>query len=443
MAISIRCPECKSDNGKTEKKCKKCGHAFRGDKRVRYKVQVWRKGHRVGKSKMVMTMDEAIDLEMTRKSDIIRKVDIGVPDGAPLLGTVWEKLHGYQQDDTRDEYKASWPKDGQRWKDFVAKPFAKRPMDMITSADIKKKIIDVMRVAEHSKGTGYAPSTIEHVVKIIARIYNWSKRQNIYTGHNPTYEISIRYDNERDEPLTLLQCGKLLEVCDVKEYGERWPEAAAIVKIAVLTGRRRGEICRMKWEHVNWQTSVYRNKKTKSGDDVALVMPDDVIALLQSIGPKDEGDIFLNSMGNSYYHSLSVRWEEIKKLAGLPKKIWLHDLRHSFATAYASARKGGDIYRLQKLMGHKTLQMTQRYVHLFDAALEDDANVVPDMIKEAMLEAALDGVEDNAERQRIINRQDYDDAVEKINALAIPAAKKEALIAKADLARELADAVIE
>jgi site-specific recombinase XerD len=44
-----------------------------------------------------------------------------------------------------------------------------------------------------------------------------------------------------------------------------------------------------------------------------------------------------------------------------PKVSW-HTIRHSFATNYI--RQGGDVLMLQRILGHTSLQMTQRYVHL-------------------------------------------------------------------------------
>jgi integrase len=38
-----------------------------------------------------------------------------------------------------------------------------------------------------------------------------------------------------------------------------------------------------------------------------------------------------------------------------------HDLRHTFATRLAQA--GVDLYKVQRLLGHKTAAMTQRYAH--------------------------------------------------------------------------------
>jgi len=75
----------------------------------------------------------------------------------------------------------------------------------------------------------------------------------------------------------------------------------------------------------------------------------------------------------------------IKKQAELPKDFRpLHGLRHTFASLLASSGQVG-MYELQKLLTHNSPQMTQRYAHLHDQALQRAANVASDIFDQVDL----------------------------------------------------------
>lgn len=70
----------------------------------------------------------------------------------------------------------------------------------------------------------------------------------------------------------------------------------------------------------------------------------------------------------------------IKKRAGLPPDFRaLHGLRHVYASMLASSGQV-DLYTLQKLLTHKSPQMTQRYAHLRDEALRKASDLAGDLI---------------------------------------------------------------
>ena len=68
---------------------------------------------------------------------------------------------------------------------------------------------------------------------------------------------------------------------------------------------------------------------------------------------------------------------------GIPKDFKaLHGLRHVYASMLASSGKVD--YTLQKLLTHKSPQMTQRYAHLRDEALRSASDLAGEIISEAM-----------------------------------------------------------
>lgn len=55
-------------------------------------------------------------------------------------------------------------------------------------------------------------------------------------------------------------------------------------------------------------------------------------------------------------------------------KIRFHDLRHTFASHFLMG--GGNIYDLQKILGHSTVQVTERYTHLIPEHLQGKTEVL-------------------------------------------------------------------
>ncbi|MCI0529919.1 MAG: site-specific integrase, partial [Nitrospira sp.] len=51
-----------------------------------------------------------------------------------------------------------------------------------------------------------------------------------------------------------------------------------------------------------------------------------------------------------------------------------HDLRHTFASSLV--QKGVDLYRVQRLLGHRDGRMTQRYAHLAPENLREAIRVL-------------------------------------------------------------------
>ncbi len=52
----------------------------------------------------------------------------------------------------------------------------------------------------------------------------------------------------------------------------------------------------------------------------------------------------------------------------------MHVARHTFATTYI--RNGGNVLKLQKLLGHSQIKHTLVYVHLVESELLDDMEII-------------------------------------------------------------------
>jgi site-specific recombinase XerD len=73
--------------------------------------------------------------------------------------------------------------------------------------------------------------------------------------------------------------------------------------------------------------------------------------------------------------SLQDMFRRAMNRAGLPKELTFHCLRHSFATH--ALEKGGDLFKVSKIMGHSNTQVTQQfYDHTTALNFRDTVNLL-------------------------------------------------------------------
>jgi len=166
------------------------------------------------------------------------------------------------------------------------------------------------------------------------------------------------------------------------------PMVYALYATAVYTGAREGELAGLRWEDVNFDTRLITIQRSFDGptkaEDVRHVPILDVLLPtlrewrlrnpLPWVFPSEWG----NRLGESsrvfqeVLHRVLARAEFPKvERGGKPRAyIRFHDLRHSFASHWMM--KNGDLFRLQKILGHKSAQMTQRYAHLSPGVFVED-----------------------------------------------------------------------
>lgn len=161
-----------------------------------------------------------------------------------------------------------------------------------------------------------------------------------------------------------------------------------LYKVAVYTGLREGELAALRVDNLDFANrliTVQRsfNGPTKSNEvrHVPIMNPiyGDLIEWVKEI---QSGLLFPNLVGNMHTPSSRLFQEilhRVLKRANFPERevkgkkrsyIVFHDLRHTFASHWVM--KGGDIFKLQKILGHQSIQMTMRYAHLAPHAFNDD-----------------------------------------------------------------------
>ncbi len=104
------------------------------------------------------------------------------------------------------------------------------------------------------------------------------------------------------------------------------------------------------------ETSHLTFKNTKNGSDRKISISENLRKTIDLQG-KTSRYVFPNKDSKFFNRSAIERaLISFKDKHPLAKNWHIHDLRHSFA--YNFLKKGGEMYQLQALLGHRSIQMT-------------------------------------------------------------------------------------
>jgi site-specific recombinase XerD len=124
------------------------------------------------------------------------------------------------------------------------------------------------------------------------------------------------------------------------------------------TGARKNEIVKLRREDVDFNTGLLHLRKTKNGEDRSIRMPQNLVSHLKAHLDSHEAPyVFPNPSGTTIGRQALARiMKRFVKHFPMDKNWGLHSLRHSYAYNYL--KKGGEMYQLQAILGHKHIQVT-------------------------------------------------------------------------------------
>ena len=159
----------------------------------------------------------------------------------------------------------------------------------------------------------------------------------------------------RDRRLNPGEEAKLFAACNRSRCRMLEP----VVRFAIETGMRMGEILSLTWQNVDAQRRVATLPDTKSGDARQVPLSTAAISAILPL-PRHikDGRVFWtwsrsDSLENAYRRA--VKWAGIEDLH-------FHDLRHEAVSRLFELELNP--MEVSAISGHKTLQMLKRYTHL-------------------------------------------------------------------------------
>lgn len=209
--------------------------------------------------------------------------------------------------------------------------------------------------------------------------YHWFKKiladavEEELIKKNPCKGIRIVYDTNvmLKEILTPKEISRLAAF---RYEGEQREVQRAFI-FCCFTGLRFCDVSELTFANVDYESIVMRfNQKKSAGRSAhaAVVTPlnDELLKLIgtpKGDDPAKEKIFILPHKSVARKHL--ARWV---KLAGITKSITWHCARHSFAVNLLNA--GANIKTVSALLGHASIKMTEKYLHVVDALKQKAIN---------------------------------------------------------------------
>ena len=246
--------------------------------------------------------------------------------------------------------------------------FKQTPIGKITPYDIKSWRHWRMQQKSRRRDTPVSKSTLNVELSFLKMMFSLAVEWE-WLAVNPAAPIKkLKGETRRMRFLNWEEITRLLD-CAV-------PFLKPVIITAVFTGMRRGEILSLKWKDVDFGHRFIRVEKTKNKEPRDIPIDGFLMESLESLkeSRKKGGYVFLDENGARVTAaSIQKIFRKAVDKAEL-EDFRFHDLRHTAASLFASG--GCDIMSLQNLLGHKTIEMTQRYAHLMPDSHEKTRRIM-------------------------------------------------------------------
>src|SRR6266446_3961398 len=206
----------------------------------------------------------------------------------------------------------------------------------------------------------HAPATVKRYLAALSHTFTVAVREWQWMNENPCQRVS-----KPAEPRGRIRClsdeerQQLLASCKAS----RCPYLYIVVLIALSNGARKNEILGLQWPDVYLAEGklIFHDTKNRQRRSVPLTGP--ALELMRQHAKLRRIDTTLVFPRADGQKPLDIRsaWEVARTHAGI-ENFRFHDLRHSAASYLAM--DGASLAEIAEILGHRTLQMVQRYAHL-------------------------------------------------------------------------------
>lgn len=224
---------------------------------------------------------------------------------------------------------------------------------------------DVSSYIQKRKKDGVSGSTINRELDLLSAAANFARITLEWDVQNPVTGMSLKEPEGRLRWIKKDEAERLIAEASIEKKS---PHLADFIRLALNTGCRKNELLTLSWDRVDLVAGCIRleGENTKNGKRRVVPLSEvarDALANRARFRAEhcpESPWVFAHKNGERVKY-MQNGFEAACYRAGI-KDFRVHDLRHTCASWLVSA--GVPIFEVKALLGHGSIEMTERYAHL-------------------------------------------------------------------------------
>ncbi|MHB1590769.1 MAG: tyrosine-type recombinase/integrase [Sulfuricella sp.] len=333
-----------------------------------WQAVIRRKGH-PQQSKTYEFFDDAKKWATDVENKMDRGVFVSMAEAEST--TLYDALDRYEREVSKG--KKGYGQEKYRIQSWQANALAMRSLASLRGADFAK-------YRDERLAAGAAAATVRLDLAIISHVFTIAAKEWNIPVQNPVANIRLpRQNNARERRLSGEEVRYLLSAVDdpgdatkAKERDRRNIYMPALVRVAIETAMRQGEMLALTWANVDSSARVAKLPDTKNGTVRNVPLSTAAVEAFKGLPRSIGGRVFAttaSAVKQSWTRAVAraqrnyladCRTNKRNPVAGFLDELTFHDLRHEATSRLAEKLA---LHELMKVTGHKDTRMLARYYH--------------------------------------------------------------------------------
>lgn len=231
---------------------------------------------------------------------------------------------------------------------------ASKHVHEVTSVDIATYRDTRLEQLNPKTGQPLSPATVRLELALLSNLFDIARIEWGVCDDNPVLKVRKPKPAPGRERRLMPREERL-----IMRYAEAYPnrDLAAIIRLALETAMRQGELLGLEWERINLRSRIIHLAETKNGSKRDVPLSVKARNVLMQLEPRANGPVFGYTS-----NGLKSTWRFMLKKIGI-EDLHFHDLRHE-AISRLFELGTLDVMEIASISGHKSLSMLKRYTHL-------------------------------------------------------------------------------